>query len=163
MLVTKAILSSYTNYQKTTASIKAGPRKSLEGDGISRIDSKGSSKSRLAQIATTLTARNKKERLEAAKLPTSDLDNNIVGWESQEDPEMPLNYPDSRKWLLLGLVSSITFISPLASSMFAPAAIFMNQEFHNTSTILGTLTVSVFVLGYVVGIDSFFLLYDFYL
>lgn len=74
-----------------------------------------------------------------------------MGWDGQDDPLMPLNFPDRRKFILLGLVSSITFISPLASSMFAPAVSFMAEEFHNSSTVLSALTVSIFVLGYVVG------------
>lgn len=136
--------------QHTKASIKAGP---LKGDtnSIRRINSRASTKSKLSRIATSLTSRSKKARLEPAKLPLSDLDNGIVGWESQDDPEMPLNFADSRKWLLLGLLSSITFISPLASSMFAPAVSFMDQTFHNTSLLLSSLTVSIFVLGYCIG------------
>jgi multidrug resistance protein len=74
-----------------------------------------------------------------------------VGWESQDDPEMPLNFPQVRKWFLISLLASITFISPLASSMFAPAVSFMDEEFHNSSVLLSSLTVSIFVLGYVVG------------
>lgn len=102
-------------------------------------------------MATALTSRSKKERLARAKLPLSDLPNGIVGWESQDDPEMPLNFAPSLKWLLLGLLSSITFVSPLASSMFAPAVPFANKTFNNTSEILGTLSVSIFLLGYSVG------------
>lgn len=64
---------------------------------------------------------------------------------------MPLNFPDTRKWFLISLLASITFISPLASSMFAPAVSFMNHTFDNSSLILSSLTVSIFVLGYVVG------------
>lgn len=64
---------------------------------------------------------------------------------------MPLNFAESRKWLLIALLASITFISPLASSMFAPGVSFMDATFHNTSTILSSLTVSIFVLGYVIG------------
>lgn len=74
-----------------------------------------------------------------------------MGWESQDDPEMPLNFPETRKWLLISLLASITFISPLASSMFAPGVSFMDETFHNTSEILSSLTVSIFVLGYCVG------------
>ncbi|KAH8789469.1 major facilitator superfamily domain-containing protein, partial [Hyaloscypha sp. PMI_1271] len=81
----------------------------------------------------------------------SDLDNGIVGWESQTDESMPLNFPETKKWLLLSLLSSITFISPLASSMFAPAVSFMDAEFHNDSLLLSSLTVSIFVLGFVCG------------
>lgn len=81
----------------------------------------------------------------------SDLDNGIVGWDGQDDPLMPLNFPARRKWMLLSLLASITFISPLASSMFAPGVSFMDADFHNTSTILSALAVSIFVLGYAVG------------
>jgi multidrug resistance protein len=81
----------------------------------------------------------------------SNLEKGVVGWESQDDPELPLNFPEGRKFLLLGLISIITLISPLASSMFAPGVTFMNKEFNNTSTILTSFSVSVFVLGYAIG------------
>ena len=53
--------------------------------------------------------------------------------------------------MLTGLLASITFISPLASSMFAPGVTFADKEFNNSSLILSSFTVSIFVLGYVVG------------
>ncbi|EHL02739.1 putative Uncharacterized transporter [Glarea lozoyensis 74030] len=56
------------------------------------------------------------------------------------DPEMPLNFPEKKKWFILSLLASITFISPLASSMFAPGVSFMDTEFGNTSQILSALT-----------------------
>ena len=99
----------------------------------------------LTRIATT------KEKLEPTLIPEQNLDEGVVGWEGQDDPNMPLNFPDGKKFLLLFLISAITFISPLASSMFAPGVSFMNKEFHNTSTILSAFCVSVFVLGYAVG------------
>lgn len=80
-----------------------------------------------------------------------DLDSDIVGWESQTDPEMPLNFTNNRRWFLLGLLSSITFISPLASSMFAPGVQFASDEFGNHSAILSSFCVTVFVLGFAVG------------
>ena len=64
---------------------------------------------------------------------------------------MPLNFPQQRKWLLLSLISAITLISPLASSMFAPGVIFMDEDFHNTNTTISAFTVSIFVMGYAVG------------
>jgi MFS family permease len=64
---------------------------------------------------------------------------------------MPLNFPESKKWLLVGLLAGITFISPLASSMFAPGVTFADEDFGNDSLILSSLTVSIFVLGYVIG------------
>ncbi|TVY90092.1 MFS transporter [Lachnellula willkommii] len=132
-------------------SIKAGKGKTLEDPALERITSKSSTKSKISRIATNLTSRSKKERIAPIPLPTSDLEKGIVGWEGQDDPEMPLNFVESRKWLLISLLASITFISPLASSMFAPGVSFMDETFHNTSTILSSLTVSIFVLGYVIG------------
>jgi uncharacterized membrane protein YciS (DUF1049 family) len=38
----------------------------------------------------------------------------------------------------------------LCSSVIAPGISFMNAEFHNTSSILSTLTVSIFILGFAV-------------
>ncbi|OBT59771.1 hypothetical protein VE03_10759, partial [Pseudogymnoascus sp. 23342-1-I1] len=84
-------------------------------------------------------------------IPEQNLAEGIVGWEGQDDPSMPLNFADGNKFFLLFLISAIAFISPLASSMFAPGVSFMDKEFHNTSTILSAFCVSVFVLGYAVG------------
>jgi hypothetical protein len=133
------------------ASIKAGPRKAAEGETLERSNTRGSVKSKLSRIATSITTRNNRARLEREKVPEQDLDNDIVGWEGQDDPTMPLNFPDSRKWLLLSLIAVITFLAPLASSMFAPGVQFMNTEFGNSSELLSTLTVSIFVLGFAVG------------
>jgi len=112
--------------------------------------STGSKISRVLTMMTTRT-RMRKDRLERERLPETDLDNGLVGWDGQDDPAMPLNFPQKRKWLLLGLIASITLISPLASSMFAPGVIFMDIEFHNTNTTISALSVSIFVLGYAVG------------
>jgi hypothetical protein len=69
-------------------------------------------------------------------LPLSDLDNGIVGWESQADEAMPLNFPEAKKWLLISLLSSITFLSPLASSMFAvrnPSLVLCQSSYPHSS------------------------------
>ena len=123
----------------------------MNENGIERINTKTSTRSKLSRITTNLATKSKKARLPPPPLPLSDLDNDLVGWESQDDPEMPFNFPDTRKWILIALLGSITFISPLASSMFAPGVSFMDATFHNTSLILSSLTVSIFVLGYVIG------------
>ncbi len=46
------------------------------------------------------------------------------------------------------VVSSFTFISPVSSSMIAPAANDMSREFGITSSVVTALTISVFVLAY---------------
>ncbi|CAI7621947.1 unnamed protein product [Penicillium viridicatum] len=82
---------------------------------------------------------------------TSDYEKGRVGWDSEEDPHNPQNFPDKRKWMILGMVSVITFLSPLASSIPAPGTSLMDSEFGVTSTILASFSVSVFVLGFTLG------------
>ncbi|OGE48313.1 hypothetical protein PENARI_c030G05585 [Penicillium arizonense] len=82
------------------------------------------------------------------KHPITDLDQGIVGWEDQQDPMNPKNYPVTRKWFLLALVSMITLISPFASSVFAPAVADADRTFHNTSSILSSLAVTSYLFGY---------------
>ncbi|EUC47525.1 hypothetical protein COCMIDRAFT_34914 [Bipolaris oryzae ATCC 44560] len=86
------------------------------------------------------------------KYPLSDLDNNLVGWDFQGDPTNPRNFPTAKKWLLLILVTCLTTLSPVSSSILAPATPFIDAEFGNTSHILASLTVSVYVLGFSVGV-----------
>lgn len=87
----------------------------------------------------------------APKYPLSDLDAGIVGWDSQDDPENPRNFSPRKKTGLVLLISSITFVSPLASSMFAPALGSLAIDFHVTEEFLLSFTVSVYILGYVVS------------
>lgn len=93
----------------------------------------------------------RKMKLAPEVFPLTDMDKGLVGWESQDDPENPKNFVESRKWFTLGLVAAITFLSPLTSSIFAPGIPFVNIEFHNTSQYLGAFAISVFVLGFSVG------------
>ncbi|KAH5476649.1 hypothetical protein HBI22_095100 [Parastagonospora nodorum] len=93
----------------------------------------------------------RKDQLAPEKYPLTDLDNNLIGWDSQDDPTNPRNFPDRRKWTILGMVAAITFLSPLASSIFAPGIPFVNADFNNTSQILGSFAVSVYVLGFAIG------------
>ncbi|KAI0809857.1 major facilitator superfamily domain-containing protein [Xylaria sp. FL0064] len=74
----------------------------------------------------------------------------------QKTEEPTVNY-DPRswrlgsKWIILLVASWLCLVSPLASSMLAPATGLMNEEFHNDSETLTTFTVSFFILGYVIG------------
>ena len=86
--------------------------------------------------------------------PETDLSRGIVGWEGQDDPANPQNFSPAKKWGLLALMSSITFISPLASSMFSPAIGYMAQELKVTDEMLLSFSVSVFLLGYTVCLPS---------
>ncbi|KAI1128827.1 major facilitator superfamily domain-containing protein [Nemania abortiva] len=77
----------------------------------------------------------------------------IVGWEQPEDqdPENPLNWTPRRKWSIIGLLTFLSLLVPLASSALAPGVPEILAEFHNDNTYLATFVVSVFVLGFAFG------------
>lgn len=79
-------------------------------------------------------------------LPVSDLEHDVVGWEGQDDPAMPLNFAQARKWWIVFLLALMTLMTPLASSILAPAISFMDEDFHNTNIILGAFPVSIYLL-----------------
>ncbi|KAF8856178.1 MFS general substrate transporter [Acephala macrosclerotiorum] len=72
-----------------------------------------------------------------------------VDWK-EGDPENPLNWPTMKKWKNLWIVSSITLITPLASSMFAPGVPQLTEEFHSTNFELASFVVSVYILGFAI-------------
>ncbi|KAJ5287196.1 MFS multidrug transporter [Penicillium angulare] len=85
------------------------------------------------------------------RYPETDLDRGLVGWDGQDDPENPQNFSAAKKWGLLSLVSAITFVSPLASSMFSPAVSFVGEELDVTNETILSFSVSIYLLGYACG------------
>lgn len=84
------------------------------------------------------------------QFPETDLSQGIVGWDGQDDPANPQNFTATRKWLVLGLISAFTLVSPLASSMFSPAVSYMAADLGETNETILSFTVSIFLIGYVV-------------
>ncbi|KIH90317.1 MFS multidrug transporter [Sporothrix brasiliensis 5110] len=80
-----------------------------------------------------------------------DADPNLVKWEGPDDPENPKNWTISRKWAAVFVVSLFTFISPVSSSMVAPALPDIGRELDITSSVEQLLTLSIFILAYAVG------------
>ncbi|KAK9326650.1 major facilitator superfamily domain-containing protein [Lipomyces starkeyi] len=78
-------------------------------------------------------------------------DSNLVTWEGEDDPENPKNWSTKKKWIATFVVSSFTFISPVSSSMVAPALATMASELHITTDVESQLVLSIFVLAYAVG------------
>jgi hypothetical protein len=87
----------------------------------------------------------------AAEFPETDLDQGIVGWDGQDDPNNPQNFTNGKKWALLTLISAMTLISPLASSMFSPAIPYMAADFGETNETILSFSVSIYLLGYTVS------------
>ncbi|KAG1724530.1 MFS polyamine transporter [Suillus lakei] len=75
----------------------------------------------------------------------------IVDWDGPDDPQNPKNWSFRRKWAATAIVSSFTFISPVSSSMIAPATGQVASAFGISNEIVLALTTSIFVLAYAMG------------
>ncbi|KAI0164664.1 major facilitator superfamily domain-containing protein [Xylariaceae sp. FL1272] len=78
-------------------------------------------------------------------------DPNLVTWTGPDDPENPKNWKYSKKWGAVFTVSLFTLISPVSSSLVAPALEKIGEELHISSAIERNLTLSIFILAYAVG------------
>ncbi|KAL6247858.1 hypothetical protein RBB50_005206 [Rhinocladiella similis] len=74
-----------------------------------------------------------------------------VHWDGDEDPANPLNWSSLSKGLNLSLISAMSFITPLASSMFAPSIAQVMKDFSTTSQFFATFSVSIYLIGYFFG------------
>ena len=81
----------------------------------------------------------------------AETDPNIVDWDGENDPECPLHWPQKLKLTSVILVSSWTFLTPLASSMVAPGTLSILNDFNSDNLTLGAFIVSIYILGYAVG------------
>lgn len=95
--------------------------------------------------ASTITEADK----EAAAQPDSDP--NIVTWDGPDDPNRPHNWTARKKWANMAIVSSICFLTPLASSMVAPGVPLIMREFKVTDGTIGSFIVSIYIVGYAIG------------
>lgn len=78
-------------------------------------------------------------------------DPNVVWWDGPDDPENPMNWPSWRKVLTCTIISFLTFVTPLASSIFAPGVPDLMADFRSRSNLLASFVVSVYVLGFAFG------------
>lgn len=90
-------------------------------------------------------------KLERRATSKSIKDPNLVTWDGPDDPENPKNWSKKRKWLATIVVSSFTFISPVSSSMVAPALGSIAAQFHVTNESESQLVLSIFILAYAIG------------
>ncbi|KAF2260019.1 MFS general substrate transporter [Lojkania enalia] len=83
--------------------------------------------------------------------PDNSRDANVIDWDGPDDHENPLNWKRSKVVVTLALISAVTFLSSLASSIFAPGIPQILDDFKSTNSSLGSFIVSVFVIGYAFG------------
>jgi MFS family permease len=90
-------------------------------------------------------------RHQSLKPSRSALDPDLVTWNGKDDPQNPLNWTKRKKWTSTILVSCFTFISPVASTMVAPALPAIAEQFNIESDVERMLVMSIFLLAYAVG------------
>ncbi|KAH9945465.1 MFS polyamine transporter [Epithele typhae] len=90
-----------------------------------------------------------KERVEDSQ--ESDPSVLIVNWDGPDDPLNPKNWSSRKKWAATAVVSAFTFISPLSSSMMAPASDQIASEFGVTNDIVIAMMTSIFVAAFAFG------------
>ncbi|KAJ7506741.1 MFS polyamine transporter [Mycena galericulata] len=78
-------------------------------------------------------------------------DDIIVDWDGPDDPLNPKNWSRKKKWAATLVVSSFTLISPVSSSMIAPASTQVAEHFGITNDVVIALITSIFVLAYAIG------------
>ncbi|TVY57264.1 Efflux pump vrtL [Lachnellula cervina] len=78
-------------------------------------------------------------------------DSDLVEWEGPHDPKNPKNWSIGRKWAATLVISSFTFITPVSSSMVAPALGAISREFNITNEVEQSLILSIFILAYAIG------------
>ncbi|KAJ8117919.1 hypothetical protein ONZ43_g4099 [Nemania bipapillata] len=78
-------------------------------------------------------------------------DPNLVTWTGPDDPQNPKNWTFSKKWAAVFTVSLFTLISPISSSLVAPALEKIAEELDITQDFEKNLTLSIFILAYAIG------------
>jgi DHA1 family multidrug resistance protein-like MFS transporter len=78
-----------------------------------------------------------------------DQDVVVVDWYGEDDPENPVNWSRTRKLIATLSICFLTFSVYAGSSIVTPSIPGMIEEFH-VSGLKGTLSLSVFIMGYAV-------------
>ncbi|KAJ5114106.1 hypothetical protein N7456_002640 [Penicillium angulare] len=78
-------------------------------------------------------------------------DSVVVDWDGPDDPQNPLNWPVWKRTLLVGTITCVVFSTSIASSAIAPAVPQILKHFNSTNEELGTLIVTIELLGTGVG------------
>jgi hypothetical protein len=73
----------------------------------------------------------KGEKGEPSDVSAEPEDPNVVNWDGPDDPQNPMNFPESVKWGNIGALSVLSTLTPLASSMFAPAVPQLMEHFNS--------------------------------
>ncbi|KAF1960471.1 MFS general substrate transporter [Byssothecium circinans] len=89
------------------------------------------------------------QKTESAIVPAKDED--IVDWDGPDDPANPRNWNPRKQYAHAIIVAVIALNVNLATTMFAPGAQLLMKEMGITSATVGSITVSIYVLGFALG------------
>ncbi|KAI4100756.1 MAG: hypothetical protein L6R37_005293 [Teloschistes peruensis] len=78
-------------------------------------------------------------------------DPNLVTWDGPDDGENPKNWTAKQRWAATLVVSSFTLISPVSSSMVAPALPAIAKDLGISNEVESQMVLSIFVLAYAIG------------
>ncbi|EAA66646.1 hypothetical protein AN0547.2 [Aspergillus nidulans FGSC A4] len=70
-----------------------------------------------------------------------------VGWDGPMDPARPANWRRKKKWWNMGIISYLTFLTPLTSSIDAPAQGLVMGDFQSANRTLASFVVSIHLIG----------------
>ncbi|GKZ27819.1 hypothetical protein AbraIFM66951_011820 [Aspergillus brasiliensis] len=88
-----------------------------------------------------------KENLALGSTP----DTVVVDWNGPDDPECPRNWPKSRKWLNVLLISLQGTLSPIASTILTLGVFDIATEFRLTSPYTPALPIAFYLVGLALG------------
>lgn len=126
--------------EQTPPGSSLGDQKELEPQHVSRQDSTA-----YGDVEKQWSSESNDEK------NTANVDPNIVDWDGPDDPANPRNWTTKAKVTNTALVIVLCFLTPLASSMFAPGVPDVLREFQTNAATIAELVVSIYILGFAVG------------
>lgn len=75
----------------------------------------------------------------------------LITWNGYDDPENPKNWSTMRKWKAIFAMSSFAFMSPLSSTIIAPALPAIASSFNITQSAVQKMVLSILLLGFALG------------
>ncbi|KIM97316.1 hypothetical protein OIDMADRAFT_130385 [Oidiodendron maius Zn] len=76
---------------------------------------------------------------------------NIVDWDGPDDPDNPLNWPGRKSFGHVIIVAVLSMVVNITATVIAPGILDLVVEFRVTSVTIGTLAVSIYLLGFGLG------------
>lgn len=146
--------TAYENETSTMASFDAAAQGDFGREKGSTIDKQGDSaagetNSDHNEVANASEDAEKGAPVSSEEAPAPDP--NIVDWDGPDDPANPRNWSKAYKLANVVVVSLSVLYTNLATTMFAPGATIMEEEFGYKSSTIEVLTITMASLGFAIG------------